>query len=237
MRILIVEDESRALKRLVRLTRSLLGDAIVSLDTATRLSAATEAIGKNGIDLLLLDLNLNGKDGFETLKDVLAESFQTIVVSAYSDRAVTAFEYGVLDFVPKPVEEERLKRAFDRFLDSDRAGRGAPKYLAVKSARKIELVPVGDVVSFNGANDYTEIRLRDGRTKLYEKTLDSIELLLADNFIRVHRSHIVRLDEIRALHTAIGSRYSVELVDGDVVPVGRTRVADLRRVLASDCSG
>ena len=71
-------------------------------------------IKEQSIDLLFLDLNLNREDGYELLEEVAAESFHTIIVSAYKDRAIRAFEYGVLDFVAKPYTEERLSLAIQR---------------------------------------------------------------------------------------------------------------------------
>ena len=231
MRILIVDDESKALKRLGRMTRSILGENSIIIETATSLAIAMEQINKFRIDLLLLDLNLNGKDGFEALKSVLAESFQTIVVSAYHDRALEAFEYGVLDFVPKPIKEERLKGAFDRFYGKQQNGDVLVKHLPVKLAGKVELVDVDDILYFSGANGFTEIHTTDGKTKLYDKTLDAIEIVHASRFERIHRSYIVRCDEIKAICSAQGTRYSIELKNGSELPIGRTRIEQLRQRL------
>ncbi|MBK7227614.1 MAG: hypothetical protein IPH97_01775 [Ignavibacteriales bacterium] len=63
-------------------------------------------------------MNLNAKDGFELLKQVVSQSFHTIVISANINRAIEAFEYGVLDFIPKPYNIERLKAAFQRLQSS-----------------------------------------------------------------------------------------------------------------------
>lgn len=229
MKILIVDDESKALKRLVRLTRAILGEVDTVIETATSISSALRHIEKCQIDLLLLDLNLNGKDGFEVLKTVLAESFHTIVVSAYHDRALEAFEYGVLDFVPKPVKEDRLKGAVDRFYGNRDCSEISVKYLPVKIAGKVELIAVKDILYFSGANGCTEIHTMEGKVKLYDKTLDAVELLHASGFERIHRSYIVRSDEIKAIHSAQGTRYCVELKNGSELPVGRTRIEQLRR--------
>src|SRR5690554_5041046 len=69
---------------------------------------------ENDVDLLLLDLNLNGKNGFDILKKFSVHSFHTIIISAYADLAIQAFEYGVLDFVAKPYDKERFFKAMDR---------------------------------------------------------------------------------------------------------------------------
>ncbi len=231
MKILIVDDEARALKRLVRLTHSILGDKIESVETGSSLSIALEQIEKGKIDLLLLDLNLNGRDGFEVLKSLVAQSFQTIIVSAYHDRAIEAFEYGVLDFVPKPVAESRLKKAFERFETRNGPRERQLKYLSVKRQRRLDLIPIENILYFSGANDYTEIHIKTGKTYLYEKSLDSIELLLKSDFIRIHRSFIVRSDSIASIQTAQGSRYSIEMKNGSTLPIGRTKIDSVRQRL------
>lgn len=231
MKILIVEDELRAAKRLARLTRSLLGNEVESLKTVMTLGEAQEVIASETIDILLLDLNLSGHDGFETLKTALAESFHTIVVSAYGDKALEAFDYGILDFVPKPVDEERLEKAFLRYKSSIARKHPNAKFLAVKGYGSVELVNTADILYFQGADIYTEIHLKSGASKLYEKSLDKLQSLLSENFFRTHRSYIVRVEAIAKLNASSGSKYSLQLANGTELPVGRTKVADLRKRL------
>lgn len=228
MRILIVEDESRSAKRLSRLTTTLLGSEVEELWLARTLSEAKEQLAQHPIDLLLLDLSLSGRDGFELLQEALAESFHTIVVSAHTDQACRAFEYGVLDFVPKPVATERLETAFRRWRQGRGAGDPKLKYLAVKSHGRVQLIPLGEVLYIQGADVYSEIHLRDGGTRLHDKTLDRLEQLLSHEFIRVHRSYIVAIGDIHRFNSLGASRYTIDLKPGLTLPVGRSRVADLR---------
>ena len=86
----------------------------------------------HSIDLLLLDLNLHGKSGFLALENAVAGSFQTIIVSAYADQAITAYEYGVLDFVNKPFSRARLEKALNRFLNSDYIPVNQTRYLSIR---------------------------------------------------------------------------------------------------------
>ena len=107
MRILIIEDEASVADRIERLTRQVLGTNIQRLAKRQTLSAGLHYLQNHPIDLLLLDLNLNGLNGFSILQELLSHSFQTIIVSANTDQALKAFEYGVLDFIPKPFTIER----------------------------------------------------------------------------------------------------------------------------------
>lgn len=110
----------------------------------------------NIIDLLFLDLNLSGEDGFEVLKSVVSESYQRIVISAYKDRAIEAFEYGVLDFVAKPFTEDRLVLACKRVSEIIQTEPSA-KYLAIHKRDKKQFIKVADVQYIQGAGVYVEI--------------------------------------------------------------------------------
>jgi len=96
MRLLIIEDEASIMDRLTRLTRRILGCRLENLDTATTLDEAQGLLENGAFDVLMLDLNLSGKDGFELLKGLTARSFHTIVVSAHTQRAIEAYELGVV---------------------------------------------------------------------------------------------------------------------------------------------
>jgi DNA-binding LytR/AlgR family response regulator len=154
-----------------------------------------------------------------------------VIVSANTDRALEAFQYGVLDFVPKPFTRERLAQALARVHGPvTRAGQAA-RNLAVKKAGRIELVPVDDVLYVQGAGNYSELVLADGRKELHDKTLERLEALLPEDFERTHKSYLVRLSAIKALHASEGSHYELELKNGTCLPVGRTRYKELRERL------
>ncbi len=230
MRVLIVEDERVAARRLERLVREIFQDRLVSVRISETLDQTTEVVGRLDIDILLLDLNLHGQDGFEVLRSAVAESFQTIVVSANTDRAIEAFEYGVLDFVPKPVDRERLEKALDRFIDR---GGSQTRMLVVKSQGRLQPIPIENVHYFQGAGDYAEIHLRDGGIALHGKSLESLEQILPDCFIRTHKSYILDIRDIAQLHIHGGGKYEAELRDGSRLPVSRSRYKALSDTLAA----
>jgi DNA-binding LytR/AlgR family response regulator len=151
-----------------------------------------------------------------------------VVVSASADQALRAFELGVLDFVAKPYTRERLAKALTRVQ-----GRAAAplRTLAVRKSGGIILVPLESVAYIQGAGDYAELVLRDGRTELSEKSLERLEALLPTDFVRVHRSYVVPLQDVVRLWTQEGSRTDVELKGGTRLPVGRSRVKALKERL------
>lgn len=118
MKILIVEDEPLIAQRLLREARHYFGSRLSQLHHCDDLDDALALLDASRFDLLLLDLNVLGEDGFKILQlkhmasNENAISFQVIIISAHTERAVTAFGFGVVDFVPKPFSQERLFLAF-----------------------------------------------------------------------------------------------------------------------------
>jgi len=226
VRILIVEDEPIIARRIARLTRSILDDA-VAIETAEQVDTAQDTLVDGAFDLLVLDLNLHGADGFDLLKTSVAGAFHTIVISAYTDRAIEAFELGVLDFIGKPFGRERLAQALQRLRTDARTDPPA-RYLAVRTSGRVTLIDVERVHYLQGADSYSELVLRDGSTALHDKPLKRLVTLLPDDFVRIHRSYVVRMSAVAHFHSREGSRYAVELRNGTTLPVGRTRVDAVR---------
>jgi DNA-binding LytR/AlgR family response regulator len=230
VKILVVEDEAIVARRLVRLLGRVLGARASPIEVAADFSGAREAIRSRPPDLLFLDLNLEGQDGFRLLEEAAASSFPTIVVSAHAEQALRAFEYGVADFVAKPYDEPRLRRAIEG-LGRRAANRSGLRFLAVRKSGGIDLVPVEQVVAIRGADDYSEIVTRGGDRHLHDKTLAALARQLPPSFERVHRSWIVNLDDASSLHARPGSRYFLRLRSGEEIPVSRERVRRLRERL------
>jgi len=227
MNVLIVEDERVAARRLERMVREILGDKLVSIRCIESLHDTELFIARNPVDVLLLDLNLGGKDGFELLKTAVAESFQTIVVSANTDRALEAFEYGVLDFVPKPFDRSRLIKAFERLERVDTVVDHTAKMLIVRNQGKLQMVPIEQVKFLQGAGDYVEIHLQEGGVLLHNKSLEALSRILPSTFVRIHKSYIADLTRITNMKIYGGGKYECALNDGTVLPVSRTRYKEL----------
>lgn len=233
MRILIVEDEPLIRQRLLRLCSELAGTR-ARFDAVADLESADDRLQRSTHDGLVLDLNLGGEDGFDLLRRAVAGRYHCVVVSAHRERALQAFEHGVLDFVPKPFTRERLGQALERLLDAGRYRPGLARYLGVWRAQGTALVELADVLWIRADGDYSELRLLDGRSELHDKSLAGLTAVLPPDFVRCHRSYLVNLRHIRALHAGSGSRYWLVLAGGSELPVGRAHVAALRQEL---CAG
>lgn len=228
MKILIVEDESRIAKRILRMVHEFFANQIEEVKQLESLQDALQYISRHQLDLVLLDLNLNGDSGFKLLKNTSSQAFHTIIISAYTDQALSAFEYGVLDFVAKPFNKERLNLAFNRAINKQNLEQKSIKVLGVKVRNEIQLINIHDIQYIKGAGIYSELVLNDGTTFLHDKSLEKLVQLLPDTFVRIHKSYLVKLTELQSIQVNSGSKYSVLLKNGEELPIGRARYKDLK---------
>jgi DNA-binding LytR/AlgR family response regulator len=210
------------------MTRDIFGNTLKSLTHINTLQEALRFIENNSLDLMLLDLNLNGDSGFDLLTTAVSESFHTIIISAYKDQAITAFEYGVLDFVPKPFNRDRLEKALYKTISREKINTNNIKFLAVKKRHRIQLIPIEDVLYVKGAGAYTELFLADGKKELHDKSLEKLEQLLASSFERIHKSYLMKMSEVNKIIVESGSKYIAELKNGERIPIGRTKYKDIK---------
>ncbi|WP_315385971.1 LytTR family DNA-binding domain-containing protein [uncultured Stenotrophomonas sp.] len=233
MRILIVEDEPLIRERLLRICGELAGGR-ARFQAVADLDLAEDRLRRSLYDGLLLDLNLGGEDGFSLLRQSVAGRQHCVVVSAHRERALQAFELGVLDFVPKPFTRERLGMALDRLIGAAHYRPGLARYLGVWRAQGTALVEIADVLWIRADGEYCDVRLLDGHSELHDKSLAALTALLPPDFVRCHRSTLVNLRHVRSLHSGSGSRYWLVMANGKELPVGRAYVSGLRVELGID---
>jgi DNA-binding LytR/AlgR family response regulator len=224
IRVIVAEDEAVIARRLARqITETLGPNAAVTI--AGSVADAVAAVSQRPPDILVLDLNLEGRDGFELLRDPVLARCPTIVVSAHTDRALEAYELGIRDFVPKPFGRDRLALALHRACDG--SARRLERF-AARDASETRYLAIDEIVLVRADGARSEIILTGNRVVRDDRMLDRIQSLLPTHFERVHRSFLVDVRRVERLVTQEGSRYAVTLRDGTTLPVGRTRVAALR---------
>jgi two-component system, LytTR family, response regulator len=241
MRVLIVDDEPLARRRLVQLLA-----AHADVEIAGEAESGREALKLVELlrpDVLLLDIEMPAVDGFAVLKDLPQGSAPAIIfVTAFQDHAVKAFELRATDFVVKPVSADRLASALDQ-ARQDLEARRAGERLAFLQARLAELesralcasdpglwVQIGsekrrlalaDIRWMEAERDYVRVHM-NGHAHLVNGMLGDLEKALDERaFLRVHRSAIVRKDKVRAILRGRFSAPVLELDDGHQLPVGR----------------
>jgi two-component system, LytTR family, response regulator len=249
MTTLIVDDEPLARQGLrLLLARD---PEISAIHEAKDGSEAVAAIRERGPDLVFLDVQMPEMDGFAVVRAIGAESMPAVVfVTAHDQYAIQAFEINALDYLLKPVIEERfvkaLVRAKDRIrskvaADSSRQIIGlleaiaAPqnylKRLAVRSAGRTIFLDVEDVDWIGAAENYVEVHV--GRvTHLLHVTMNAFEKSLdPDIFLRIHRSIIVNLGRIKDVQSGAHGEYLITLRDGARLQSGRTFADRLKAIV------
>lgn len=230
MHIVIVEDEPAILKRLQRQVSELCGDKLSVLKGFSILDDAQDYISQQAIDVLFLDLNLRGRNGFDILKALAQTSFQTVIVSAYADKALEAFEYGVTDFVAKPFTKARLKQAIDRVLESHGNRSYSAKYLSIKKSGSLSFVEIDKIDYIVAAGHYSEVVLGE-QTSLHDKPIQKLTDLLPPNFEAIHRSYVINMNRVESFISEPGSKYTVKLKTGVCLPVSRTFYQKMKKTL------
>ncbi len=232
MKILIVEDEKPIAKYIEKLCYNILKNNIQSVYLYYTLDNASKFLFENQIDICLLDLNLNGENGYELLKLAVSGSFHTIIISAYTDQAVEAFKYGVLDFIPKPFNEDRLKLAFDRYFDRIKRKELNTKYLSIYRYGKNDIISIDHIEFFKAADIYVQVHFKNGKTEILNKTMDRLEQILPSRFIRIHRSYLVDIKEIKSYGHHTGGTYHVIMKSRQSLPLSRQKYKELHKIFS-----
>jgi two-component system, LytTR family, response regulator len=240
LRVAIVDDEALARERLRRLLRADSEVAIVA-DCGTG-AEAVEIARQSEIDLMFLDVQMPGMDGFQVIRAIpLARLPEVVFVTGFDEHAVRAFEARALDYLVKPASAARLgeslARARDRLatkaqgtvvpqalLDylKERESGNSIKRFTVRNGERTIFVPAAEVDWIEAAGNYVILHVGKA-THILRETMTSLEEQLGrESFVRVSRSAIVNLDRLRELQTMTATEQVAVLADGQRVPVTRS---------------
>ena len=229
MKILALDDEPAALVHLEHQCRAILAGHLEQFTVAHSGARAAALLDVQSYDVMLVEPVLRAGDCFDLVASHAQRRCQTIVVSHHRELAMRAFESGVLDFVPKPTNRERLALALGRVQPRPEPGAApSPDYIALRRPGRIELLPIDDLLYVEGSDKYSELVLADGRRNFHDQCLGRMEASLPAAFVRIHKSYLVRFNLVSRLIVQRGSRYFAELKNGQRLPVGRSRYAHLK---------
>jgi len=244
MRVLVVDDEPLARSRLIRMLQKV--PTVESVAEAENGRIALEQINLFNPNVVLLDIHMSGISGIEVARATQPE-LAIIFTTAHDEHALEAFEVAAIDYLLKPIRQERLEKALARVHGKVRASRDkdlAALYDRLRAskdeeaslritARKGDSVRVFDpseIDRLSSARGYTSFQHGDEEFLLGESLTTLEERLKPLGFLRVHRSELIRIGAVRAIHSGDGGT-TVELAGGERAPVSRRLLAELKNAL------
>lgn len=210
LRVVIVDDEERARSGLKKILTTYIENVEV-VGLAESAQKGVELIKETAPDLVFLDVDMPGGDGFQLMNAFDVPDFEVIFVTAYEQYAIKAIKYAALDYLMKPVDIEELDDAVARVLERRHNPIRKEQYsllqnglkqeklsrLAVPLTDGISFIEVEDVVAVNSDGSYSEFVLQNGTKLLVSRNLGEYEALLSSNgFHRIHHSHLINLKKV-----------------------------------------
>ncbi len=206
---------------------------------------AVEQINKLKPDLIFLDVQMPGMNGFDVLDEIEHEPY-VIFTTAYDQYAIKAFERNAVDYVLKPLDQERFKLAVDRalkrkkmetggiegLLDSLRVVNPRTSYdshIFVQKSEKLFNLPVEDIIYLEASGDYTVISTKTDQFVSSSGIGKLEEIMNPDAFIRVHRSTIINVNSLKEIERHFNGGMVVKMQNGKSFPVSRTYAKLIRK--------
>ncbi len=253
LRALVVDDEEFARKNLIMMLEEYCPEIEV-IGEASRKNQAKAIIESSHPDVVFLDIRMpSGTEGFELLEELENKDFLVVFVTAFKDYAVRAFNANAVHYLLKPIDIEDLEVAVKKVIEmkgmfkenpenrdsyfqslqnlSDTLVRNKPNNrIAISHSKGLKLVNDEDIVHLEASGNCTTIYFKDKTRFLDTRTLKTYEQILnPDKFSRIHKSHIINLDEMTEYLSDDG--HFAVLRDGNRLPIARNRVSEFVRML------
>ncbi len=228
IRAIIIEDSRLARLELQQQLKSFPDIQIVA--EAENAFDGQQAIEEHRPDLIFLDINMPGRDGFEMLEQ-LSVVPAVIFTTAYDDYAIKAFEINALDYLMKPITKERLATALEKVSASEvePLTMQLEQQFFIKEGENCFLVKLADVQQFQSVGNYTRVFF-NGVNPMTYRSLAQVEAKLPeDSFFRANRSHIVNLNWVRNLQQGISGAFELTLENGNVVELSQRKSTEFKK--------
>lgn len=245
IKTIIIDDESLARD----LIKSYLADnnQIEILGEYSNGFQGLKAINELHPDLIFLDVQMPKLTGFELL-ELLDKPYNIVFTTAYNEYAIKAFEHNAVDYLLKPFSEERFEDAIakaihrtqsqveesdtiEKLKNHDDKNKDKLNRVVVKSRNKIDIIPVDEIRYFEAQDDYVMIYTHDGHY-LKQKTMKYFETHLnPKEFCRIHRSYLIRIEEISKLEPYEKDSWMLVLKSGEKLKVSKNGYKLLKQQL------
>ena len=238
----IVDDEKLA-RDLLREYISQIPD-IEILGEASKGKEAVEVIDKLTPDLIFLDVQMPGMNGFDVLDEIVHDPY-VIFCTAYDQYALKAFEKNAVDYILKPLDQERFKLAVERAIgrmkvEQNNVGEllrnlktenktSYDSHIFVQKSEKLLNLPVEEIVYLEASGDYTILTTKNDQFVSSSGIGKLEEILNPEIFIRVHRSTIININSLKEIEKHFNGGMVVKMLNGKSFPVSRTYAKLIRK--------
>ncbi len=245
VRALIIDDEKHCCDNLQWQLKTYCPEIDV-IATCSNAEKGLQQIHHHKPQLVFLDVEMPGMNGFEMLESLTEINFDIIFTTAFDQYAIRAIKFGALDYLIKPIDKDELLNAINKFLN--RTQRDSLKQLnallthlkkssdlsfqkiALPTLHGYELVPLNNIMFCESSSNYTDVRLNNGQHLLISRTLKDIQDLLdMQPFFRVHNSYIVNLQY--AVRYVKGEGGFLVLNNDINIPVSRSKKEELLKLI------
>jgi two-component system LytT family response regulator len=229
IRVLVIDDERSAREELKRSLRAFPEYEIVG--ESRNAEEAKQQIEGLKPDLIFLDIQMPEGSGFELLES-LVEVPQVIFTTAFDKYAVRAFEANALDYLMKPVREERFFRAIEKARIALRQTNGAngSKLLFIRDGDKRYFIRKDEICLVESLENYSRVHFRGGKAVLKKSLRQWEELLDTSQFFRISRTEIINLDYIEEIGSLSGSRLRIKLRAGSWLEISSRQSVKFRQL-------
>ncbi len=241
LRTVIVEDSRLARNELKHLIEQF--DFLDLIGEAENAIKGKALIEKSQPDILFLDINMPGKDGFELLES-LDQVPRTIFTTAYDEYAIKSFEYNTLDYLLKPISKDRFSKAMDKLkaeineelvveetVIPKEESLNLKSQIFIKDGNRCWLVKLDDIQLFEVDGNYTKVYFEDQKPLVY-KSLQQIEQKLPSGFLRVNRQEIIHMKYVISVVPWFNGKLKLTLTNGKELEVSRRQSSELKKQLS-----
>ncbi|HRS53766.1 MAG TPA: LytTR family DNA-binding domain-containing protein [Bacteroidales bacterium] len=241
---IIVDDEQKSLDTLKNLIGKYCEDIQV-IGTAKNVKEAISTIQNTDPKLVFLDISLPDGDGFEVLEKTKTKKYEVIFTTAYNQYAVKAFEMSALHYFIKPIDDNDLISAVERYKKLREQGeitnteridifkeiiKKRPERIILPTMEGFSVINIDEIIRCEADNNYTLFHLTNNRKILVSKTLSNFEKMLSDlNFCRVHSKHLVNLNFVKQYVKGRGGY--LMLTDGTHINVSEAKKSEFIKKL------
>jgi DNA-binding LytR/AlgR family response regulator len=215
MKCLIVDDEKMARTYLEKMCQKIEDlEVVASCENAEE---ALEILEEDKVDILFLDVEMPGLSGFDLL-NYLSYQPNVVMTTSNTEYAFEAFEYDVSDFLKKPFNFPRFRKAIDKIKSEEKQVEDSfsTEEIYIKDKSKLVKVKFADILYIENVGDYVKVVTKGKKNYIVYGTIKSYAKKMPEKyFLKVHRSYIINLHEIKDIEGG-----SV-VIDGKVIPVSR----------------